>query len=1186
MAKYMTSDGNEAAAHVAYRVNEVIAIYPITPSSPMGELADQWAAEERKNIWGSVPLVVEMQSEGGASGAVHGSLQRGALTTTFTASQGLLLMIPNMFKIAGELNAAVIHVAARTIATHALSIFCDHSDIMATRSTGFAILSSSSVQEAHDFALISQLASLKTRVPFLHFFDGFRTSHEISKFELIPDGQIKTLIDNKTIIAHRDRALSPDNPFIRGTSQNPDIFFQARESVNPFYDSCPEIVENVMEQFGKLTKREYHLFEYFGSPDAERVIILMGSSQQTVEETVQYLNGKGEKTGVVKVRLYRPFSVSHFLKVIPQTVRKIAVLDRTKEPGSIGEPLYLDVVSAINQEYTAKRAGFRSMPFITGGRYGLSSKEFTPPMVKAVFDELSKDKPQNSFTIGINDDVSGKSLQYDTGVVMEPTDQTRAVFYGYGSDGTVSANKNTLKIIGTETDYFVQGYFVYDSMKAGSVTVSHLRFSHKPIKSSYRIFHSGFVACHQFSFVERIPVLETAQQGATFLLNCPYSVDAVWNELPKTVQKTIIDKKLRVFVIDAYSIAKELGLGNRINTIMQICFLGLSEIMAISVAKEKVKEYIRKSYGRHGDTIVNKNIAAVDQALQHLHELPYPEEITGSIDMKKVVPDDAPEFVKACTSRMIAGQGDELPVSAFDPDGRFPSGTTRYMKRNITGEMPVWDPDVCIQCGRCSLACPHAVVRAKMFPAAMLAGAPQSFRSVPLKRRGYEEYSYSIAVSPDDCTGCRLCVVVCPAKNKTDPKLKALNMQPQPQIRERENENWRFFIALPESDRADLNFNRVQDVQFLEPLFEFSGACAGCGETPYVTLLSRLFGERAIIANATGCSSIYGGNEPATPWAADRQGRGPAWSNSLFEDNAEFGFGFRIAVDKEFDYAKELLQKLAPGIGEELVNSLIEAPRKTEKDISDQRKRLDILRSKLNKIDNPAAKDLFSLCDVFVKKSVWLLGGDGWAYDIGFGGLDHVMALGKDVNILVLDTEVYSNTGGQMSKATPLGAVAKFAARGKRTPKKDLVMMAMTYGSVYVARIALGADGNQALKAFNEAEAFDGSSLIVAYCPCIGQGYNLSNGMEQQKRAVQSGYWPLLRYNPDLRKEGKNPLQLDSSPPSIPLEHYIYNETRYKMLQRSLPGEAAQLLKRASDEVKMRYGWYKYWAAMKMEDGV
>lgn len=1181
--KKVTIDGNTAAAHTAYHLNEVVTIYPITPSSGMGELADLWAAEGKPNIWGTVPQITEMQSEGGASGATHGSLQRGALTTTFTASQGLLLMIPNMFKIAGELTSTVFNVAARSVACQALSIFGDHSDVMATRGTGFALLASNSVQEAMDFPLIAQAATLESRVPFLHFFDGFRTSHEESKVELLTPEDMRSLINDDLVRAHRKRALSPDRPFIRGTAQNPDVFFQARETVNSYYLTCPDMVQKVMDKFEKVVGRRYELFQYFGAEDAERIIVLMGSGAETAEETVEYLMKQGEKVGLIKVRLYRPFSVKHFINSLPVTIKIISTLDRTKEPGSIGEPLYTDIVTAIQEGVSMGVSHFKDTPKIIGGRYGLSSKEFTPAMIKGLFDEMKKDIPKNHFTIGINDDLTHTSISYNPDFSIEPTDRTRAVFYGLGSDGTVGANKNSIKIIGEETDNYAQGYFVYDSRKAGSLTISHLRFGPTPIHSTYLVNRANFVACHQFSFLERYDVLKTAQPGAVFLLNSPYSALEVWDHLPYSIQQTIIEKKLRLFVIDAFKIAKEVGLGGRINTIMQVCFFSLSNIIPIKQATKAIKNFIEKTYGQKGEKIVNTNFAGVDNALTNLHEVKVPDKATRKLSERSSIPAEAPEFVKKVTAKIIAGEGDDLPVSVFSPDGTFPSGTTQWEKRNIAQEIPTWDPNTCIQCGKCVMVCPHAVIRAKVYDPKLLSSAPNSFKSVDPKNSQFKGMKFTLQVSPEDCTGCGLCVENCPAKNKTNPNLKAINMVTQPPIREQEVKNWEFFLEIPEVDRRELKLNAVRNVQYLQPLFEFSGSCAGCGETPYVKLLSQLFGDRALIANATGCSSIYGGNLPTTPWTFNKEGRGPAWSNSLFEDNAEFGFGMRLALDKQVEYAFELVDRLSSEIGDDLVREIKNADQSTERGLQEQRDRVKVLEKKLKKIEKVEAEDLLSLIDVLAKKSVWIVGGDGWAYDIGYGGLDHVIAQRRKVNILVLDSETYSNTGGQMSKATPLGAIAKFAAGGKRTYKKDLAMMAISYGDVYVARVAMGANDAQVIKAFQEAEAFNGPSLIIAYSHCISHGYNLVHGLEQQKLAVQSGYWPLLRYNPDLTKEGKNPFQLDSKAPSIPLEEYVYNEDRYKMLTRTNPEVAKKLLKQAQEEVLRRWKMYEYLAALTFE---
>ncbi len=1177
-----TIDGNEAVAHVAHLVNDVIAIYPITPSSPMGEWADQWSAEGRFNIWGTVPLVIEMQSEGGAAGAVHGALQAGSLTTTFTASQGLLLMIPNMYKIAGELTSTVFHVASRSVAAQALSIFGDHSDVMATRATGFALLASNSVQEAMDFTLIAQAATLESRVPFLHFFDGFRSSHEVMKVELLATEDARAMIDDALVRAHRDRALSPDRPFVRGTAQNPDVFFQARETANPYYLACPTIVQNAMDKFARIVGRQYHLYDYVGAPDADRVVVLMGSGAEAAQEVVEYLVAQGEKVGVLKVRLYRPFSVESFVAALPSTVRIIAALDRTKEPGSAGEPLYLDVVAAVNEAMAHGEAPFQSLPRVIGGRYGLSSKEFSPAMVKGVFDEMAKTKPKNHFTVGIHDDVTHTSVDYDPTFSTEEPDTVRALFYGLGADGTVGANKNSIKIIGEETDYHAQGYFVFDSKKAGSVTISHLRFGPKPIRSTYLIDRASFVACHQFSFLDRFNVLKAAEPGATFLLNSPYGPEEVWDHLPRAVQEQIIDKKLRFFVIDGFKVARDVGMGGRINTVMQPCFFALSGVLPREEAIAAIKRSIETTYAKRGDAVVRKNIAAVDSALNHLHEVQVPNQVTSAFDMRPPAPPEAPEFVRKVTATMLAREGDALPVSALPADGTYPSGTTQWEKSNLALEIPVWDADLCIQCGKCVLVCPHSVIRAKVYDPKLLANAPAPFKSAPARWREFGDLHYTLQVAPEDCTGCTLCVEVCPVKNKTEVRLKAINMMPQPPIRDEEAQNWNFFLTLPEMDRGVLSLSQVKDTQLLEPLFEFSGACAGCGETPYLKLMSQLFGDRAMVANATGCSSIFGGNLPTTPWTFNRDGRGPAWSNSLFEDNAEFGLGMRLALDKQTEYAHELLTRLSGQVGDDLARGLLNANQTTETGIQEQRERVKQLKERLRGINTPEARDLLSLADVLVKKSVWIAGGDGWAYDIGFGGLDHVLASGRNVNVLVLDTEVYSNTGGQASKATPRAAVAKFAAAGKPVPKKDLAMIAMTYGNIYVARVAMGSSDTQTVKAFLEAEAYDGPSLIVAYCHCIAHGYDMAHGLEQQKAAVLSGYWPLFRYNPDLVKQGKNPLQLDSKAPTLPLEKYIYNETRYTMLARSKPDQARWLLENAQEDVRMRWRLYEHWARMQV----
>ena len=1178
--KTVTIDGNEATTYTAHKLSEVIAIYPITPSSPMGELSDKWSAEGQKNIWGTVPQVTEMQSEGGASGAVHGALQRGALTTTFTASQGLLLMIPNMYKIAGELTSTVFHVSARTLATHALSIFGDHSDVMATRQTGFALISSNSVQEAMDMALIAQASTLESRIPFLHFFDGFRTSHEVQKVELLTSEDIKALIDDEFVREHRERALSPDKPIIRGTAQNPDTFFQARETVNPYYNACPAIVEKVMKRFEEVIGRKYELFQYHGAPDAERVIVLMGSGADTALETIKYLVEKGEKVGLLMIRLYRPFSLRHFINALPASVRMICALDRTKEPGSIGDPMYEDIVTAIYEDKKLTGEHFDTVPAVIGGRYGLSSKEFTPGMVIGVFDNMAADEPKNHFTVGINEDVTHTSIDYDKDFVIEHPGQTTAVFFGLGADGTVGANKNSIKIIGEGTDNYAQGYFVYDSKKAGSVTVSHLRFGPDEIHSPYLIMSADFVACHQYPFMERIDILKRAKKGATFLLNSPFPAEEVWDRLPVEVQQTMIDKKLRFFVINAFEIAREIGLGSRINTIMQTCFFVLSKILPEKEAVESIKHFIKKTYSSKGEKVVTMNFASVDKALDNMHEIRIPAKATSKFKMVPHVPENAPEYVKSMIGKMIAMEGDDIPTSAFTCDGAFPTGTTKWEKRNVALEIPVWDSELCIQCGKCVLVCPHAVVRSKVYDASLLDDAPATFKSVDAKASDFKGMKFSLQIAPEDCTGCGLCIERCPVKNKKEPGRKAINLAMQPPIRSQEMENWEFFLTLPYVDRTKLKLNATRTVQFLEPLFEFSGACAGCGETPYVKLVTQLFGDRMLIGNATGCSSIYGGNLPATPYTTNSDGRGVTWSNSLFEDNAEFGFGMRLALDKQKEYATELLERLSSKIGDKLVGQIKAAEMSTEAGLKEQRERITVLKQKLEGIDSSEAKDLAGLADVLVKKSVWVLGGDGWAYDIGYGGLDHVLAQKRDTNILVLDTETYSNTGGQMSKATPMGAIAKFAAGGKMTPKKDLGMMIMMYGYVYVARIAMGYSESQTIKAFLEAEAYDGPSLIIAYSHCIGHGINMRRGFDQQKAAVESGAWPLFRFNPTLIDEGKNPLQLDSKAPSIPLEEYIYNENRYKVLKNASPDIAAALLKKAQADIDRRWKLIEHWAAM------
>ncbi|MHB1415880.1 MAG: pyruvate:ferredoxin (flavodoxin) oxidoreductase [Chloroflexota bacterium] len=1174
----VTIDGNEATASVAHKLSEVIAIYPITPSSTMGELADAWSAAGRTNIWGTVPLVTELQSEGGAAGAVHGALQSGSLTTTFTASQGLLLMIPNMYKIAGELTAMAMHVSARTVATHALSIFGDHSDVMATRSTGFAMLASNSVQEAQDLALVAHAATLEARVPFLHFFDGFRTSHEVNKIEQLDESDLRAMIDDDLVRAHRERALSPDHPFIRGTAQNPDVFFQARETANPYYLACPEIVQKAMDKFAKIVGRQYHLFDYVGAPDAERVVILMGSGAETAEETAKALIKGGEKVGVLKVHLYRPFSVEHFVKALPATVKKIAVLDRTKEPGATGEPLYQDVVTAINEGMTQGWAPFAQAPRVTGGRYGLSSKEFTPAMAKGVFDELKKDQPKNHFTIGINDDVTHTSLDYDETFSTESAGTVRCVFWGLGSDGTVGANKNSIKIIGEETDNSAQGYFNYDSKKSGSVTVSHLRFGPEPVHAPYLIHEANFVACHEFSFLMRFDVLKPAMPGSVFLLNSVYKAEEVWEHLPQEVQKGIIDKKLRFYVIDAYDVAQKTGMGRRINTIMQTCFFAISGVLPADQAIDQIKRSIKKTYGKRGETVVQRNFAAVDQALAHLHEVSVADKkvLPTSPTRRPPMPAEAPDFVKVVLGPMEVGEGDTLPVSALPIDGTFPSGTTKYEKRDIGLEVPVWEPDICIQCGKCSFVCPHAVIRQKVYEPGLLANAPEHFKSIDAKFREFPGTKFTVQISPMDCTGCGLCVEACPAKDKSEVGRKAINMQSILPLREQERVNWEFFHSLPEIDRAKVNPSTVKNSQLLQPLFEFSGACAGCGETPYVKLISQLFGDRMYVANATGCSSIYGGNLPTTPWTYDREGRGPAWANSLFEDNAEFGLGMRLTLDKQQEFAHEMLARMADKVGTDLVEALINADQNTEEGIRAQRERVATLRQRLQALNgSPEARQLDSVADSLVRKSVWIVGGDGWAYDIGYGGLDHVLASGRNVNVLVLDTEVYSNTGGQSSKSTPLGAVAKFAAKGKAIPKKDLGMIAMTYGYIYVARVAMGANDAQTLRAILEADAYDGPSLVIAYSHCIAHGIAMHKELNQQKLAVQSGYWPLYRYNPALAPQGKNPFTLDSREPTVPLEDYAYNETRYRMLVQSNEERAEELMRAAKKETRERWNRHR-----------
>ena len=1175
---YVTIDGNEAAAYIAHKVNEVIAIYPITPSSPMGEWADQWTAEDKTNIWGTVPLVVEMQSEGGAAGAVHGALQTGSLTTTFTASQGLLLMVPNMFKIAGELTPTVFHVAARSVAAQALSIFGDHSDVMATRQTGWGMLCSNSVQEVMDFALIAQAATLKARVPFIHFFDGFRTSHEVAKIEQLTDDDIRAMIDDDLVIAHRARGLSPDTPFIRGTAQNPDVFFQARETVNIFYQKTPAIVQEAMDTFAGLTGRHYHLFDYVGAPDADRVIVMMGSGAETAHQTVEHLVEQGEKVGLVKVRLYRPFDAEAFLASLPATTTKVAVLDRTKEPGGSGEPLYLDCITAMVE---GERSGLK----IVGGRYGLSSKEFTPGMVKGIFDELAKPQPKNHFTVGINDDVTFTSIDYDPGFSIESPKVVRALFYGLGADGTVGANKNSIKIIGEDTPNYAQGHFVYDSKKSGATTVSHLRFGPTEIRQPYLITSANFIAVHQTIFLERYDVLAQAAPGSVFLLNTYVNKDEVWDSLPRVYQEHLIRKNMKFYVIDAYDVADKTNMGGRINTIMQTCFFAISGVLPEDEAIAAIKQAIKKTYGKRGEKVIQQNYEAVDQTLAHLFRVPVPATVSSTVELPSMVPTQAPDFVQKVTAEIMAGRGDDLPVSLLPIDGTYPSATTQWEKRNIALEIPIWDPDVCIQCGKCALVCPHATIRIKAYPEEELAGAPESFRSMPYKGKEYPGWMYTIQVAAEDCTGCGACVHVCPAKNKREPRFKAINMEPQPPIRDRERENYDFFLSIPEIDRRNVNTRQVKTNQLLQPLFEYSGACAGCGETPYIKLITQLFGDRTIVANATGCSSIYGGNLPTTPYAVNSDGRGPAWSNSLFEDNAEFGLGMRLTLDKRLEYAIELLKQNAELIGLELVDGLLTADQSDETGIYDQRQRVAALKQRLASLNGAAGlKQLASLADILVKKTVWIFGGDGWAYDIGYGGLDHVLASGRNINVLVMDTEVYSNTGGQMSKATPRAAVAKFAAAGKPLPKKDLAMIAMSYGNIYVARIAMGASDAQTVRAILDAESYDGPSLILAYSHCIAHGINMTTANDQQKKAVDSGHWPLLRYDPRLVANGKNPLQLDSRAPKMPLRDYVYNETRYTMLTKTKPQHAAELLTLAQEDVTSRWHLYEQMATLDYSD--
>ncbi len=1172
-----TIDGNEAAASVAYRLSEVCCIYPITPSSTMAELADEWSSLRQPNVWGTVPGVVEMQSEGGAAGALHGALQGGALSTTFTASQGLLLMIPNMYKIAGELTAAVLHVAARSLATQGLSIFGDHSDVMAVRQTGFALLASASVQEAHDLALVAHATTLAARVPFVHFFDGFRTSHELNSVEMLSDDDLRALVPQDLVHAHRDRALSPQRPFIRGTAQNPDVYFQARETVNPFYARLPGAVQSAMDSLGDRTGRRYKLVDYSGHPEAERVIVVMGSGGETVRETVAHLQAQGERVGVAQVRLFRPFPAEALVEALPPTVTRVAVLDRTKEPGSFGEPLFLDVLGALSEAHSDGQ--LQLMPRVIGGRYGLSSKEFTPGMVAGVLAELGVERPRKRFTIGINDDVSGTSLPYDATFDIERSDTVRAVFFGLGSDGTVGANKNTIKILGGEEGLHAQGYFVYDSKKSGSQTVSHLRFGPEPISAAYLVAQASFVGCHQFKLLERPEVLERAAPGAALLLNCALPPDEVWDALTGHVQEQLLAKRIALYLIDADRIAREAGLAGRTNTVLQTCFFAISGVLEPARAIERIKASIAKTYGRRGKDVVERNLRAVDAAIAGLHRVELPESVTTTRESAPVVPVSAPAFVQDVTAVMMAGRGDELPVSALPADGTYPSGTTKYEKRNISALVAAWDPDLCIQCGNCSFVCPHSVIRSRYYDPSLLEGAPDAFASAPLNAPGLPDSRYTLQVYVEDCTGCGLCVEACPVSAPGAPGHRAINLADREPLAEAERENVAFFEGLPGADRSRVDFGTVRGTQFLEPLFEFSGACAGCGETPYLKLLSQLFGDRLTVANATGCSSIYGGNLPTTPWTAGPDGRGPAWSNSLFEDNAEFGLGLRLAADRHTELARRRLVELRDELGAELVDEVLQAPQLRESELRDQRERVAQLERRLDGLEGPATDDLHSVLDHLVRRSVWIVGGDGWAYDIGSGGLDHVLASGHNVNVLVLDTEVYSNTGGQMSKATPLGAVAKFAAAGKTMPTKDLALQVIALANVYVARVAMGADPQQTLEAFREAEAYDGPSLVIAYSHCIAHGFDLRNGLDQQYRAVASGHWPLIRYNPMARTAGDNPFLLDSPRPRLSLADYRKGELRFRTLANTDPAEAERLLDLAQQAVDLRWRTYEEMAS-------
>ncbi|ESS72526.1 pyruvate-flavodoxin oxidoreductase NifJ [Methyloglobulus morosus KoM1] len=1175
----LTIDGNQSVAMIAHKLNEVIAIYPITPSSSMGEWADEWSSRGQVNLWGTVPEVIEMQSEGGAAGAIHGALQGGALATTFTASQGLLLMLPNMYKIAGELTPTVFHIAARSLACQGLSIFGDHSDVMSARMTGFAMLCSNSPQEAMDFALIAQAASLEGRIPVMHFFDGFRTSHEVAKIKVLDDATLRAMIQQQWVVAHKNRALTPDKPVLRGTAQNPDVYFQARETVNRYYEAFPEIVQQAMDRFAELTGRRYRLFDYVGSEQAERVLIIMGSGAEAVAETIDYLNRQGEAVGLLKVRLYRPFDANSLLAALPATCRKIAVLDRTKEPGAGGEPLYKDVLGAIAANAMSGSPKFTILPKVVGGRYGLSSKEFTPGMIKAVFDELKHDQPKNNFTVGIYDDVTYTSLEWDPSYRTDAHDGTfQAMFYGLGSDGTVSANKNTIKIIGEATDLYAQGYFVYDSKKSGAVTVSHLRFGPKPIRSTYLIGENDadFIGCHQTIFLQRYHMLDNAADNAVFLLNSAEPPDKVWDSLPRKMQQQMIAKKIRFYVIDGYAVAEKSGMGKRINTIMQTCFFVISGVLPQDRSIAAIKQAVEKTYGKKGQRIVEINFKAIDETVASLHQVPVRSNVSSGFDIHSLIQESAPDFIRQVTGEIIAGRGDWLPVSALPVDGTFPTGTAAYEKRNLALEIPVWETDLCTQCGKCVMVCPHGVIRSKIYSTELLQNAPETFKHAPMLGKDFPAgLAMTYQVAPEDCTGCTLCVDICPIRDKSNTSRKALNMHPQPALRETERKNWEFFLSIAEYDRRLIKSNTIKGSMVMQPLFEFSGACVGCGETPYLKLASQLFGDRMIVANATGCSSIYGGNLPTTPWTKNAEGRGPAWNNSLFEDNAEFGLGMRIALDKQNEQAKELLISFTAELGSECVDAILNADQSDEAGIYEQRGRITELKQRLQGLSEPAAQSLLQLADQLCKKSVWIVGGDGWAYDIGYGGLDHVLASGRNVNILVLDTEVYSNTGGQKSKSTPLGAVAKFAASGKAQVKKDLALLAMDYNNVYVAHVAYAGKDTQTLNAFLEAEAHDGPSIIIAYAPCIAHGVDLSNNHRQQSLAVKSGHWPLFRFDPNKIKQGKNPMHLDSPEPSIPLRDFVNTETRFSMLWQTHPEDAERFLEQAQQEVRNRYHYYK-----------